>query len=174
MSVEELPGNIELFYLINGTRHPFLDLFFSYFYLLGKGYVLVPVAILGLLLDRRRLKVLLLAVVLETAAVLSLKLIFNEPRPARLLDNVHLIEKVYHYSFPSGDTALAFVIACFLGSMLPRHLKPLPWIYALLIAYGRIYVGAHFPLDVLAGAVLGLASWKLSCRVLERDCREER
>ncbi|WP_281054481.1 phosphatase PAP2 family protein [Thermocrinis albus] len=31
-------------------------------------------------------------------------------------------------------------------------------VYALLIAYGRIYVGAHFPLDVLVGALLGLAS----------------
>ena len=174
MSIEELPGNVELFYLINGSRHPLLDLFFSFFYLLGKGYVLVPVAILGLFLDRRRLKVLLLAVVLETAVVLSLKLTFNEPRPASILENVYLIERVYHYSFPSGDTALAFVIACFLSSVLPRYLRPLPWIYALLIAYGRVYVGAHFPLDVLVGAVLGLVSWKLSCRALRKDCEGDR
>ncbi len=176
MSLEHLPGNVELFYLVNHTRTPLLDTFFSHFYLLGKGYVLLPVAVLGFVLDRGRLKLLFLATAVETASVLLLKYSLRVPRPAKLLEDVHLIEKVYYKSFPSGDTALAFVVACFLSGMLPGYLKPLPWIYALLIAYGRMYVGAHFPLDVLAGALIGLGSWKVAEVVLkilkERRCSD--
>jgi PAP2 superfamily. len=38
-------------------------------------------------------------------------------------------------------------------------------VYALLIAYGRVYVGAHFPLDVFAGALIGIFSFLLALRL---------
>ena len=165
MELELARWNLELFYLINHARNPYLDLFFSYFYLLGKGYVLIPLFFVVFKLYREKLKLFVGAVLLETVIVHSLKWYFKAPRPAQVLPEVYLIEKVYHNSFPSGDTAMAFVIACFFSETLPRTWKLLPWIYAFLIAYGRIYVGAHFPLDVIAGALIGVGSYLTVKRV---------
>ncbi len=166
-SIELFPLNIYLFYLINHSRNEFLDIFFSYFYLLGKGYVLIPLLGIVYFFYRNRIKLFLLSVSIETSTVLALKYAFKEPRPAKVLEDVYLIEKVYLKSFPSGDTAMAFVIACFFHEVLPKYLKPLAWVYAILIAYGRIYVGAHFPLDVLAGALIGILSYYVSKKILK-------
>jgi hypothetical protein len=46
--IEDFPLNIQLFYFINHARHPFLDWFYKYFYFLGKGFILIPIAILVL------------------------------------------------------------------------------------------------------------------------------
>ncbi|ADC88866.1 conserved hypothetical protein [Thermocrinis albus DSM 14484] len=113
MVFEDLPLNVELFYLINHSRHPLLDSFFSYFYLLGKGWVLlIPLSFL-LLFQRKHLRTFLLTLSLETLLVEVLKTLTGQPRPASLLPDVYLIEPVYHRSFPSGDTAMAFMLACF-------------------------------------------------------------
>jgi undecaprenyl-diphosphatase len=60
------------------------------------------------------------------------------------------------YSFPSGHAMVSFACATVLALAVPR----LRWqLYALatLISFSRVYVGVHYPLDVLAGAVLGVA-----------------
>ena len=159
MEIELSRWNIELFYLINHARSAYLDYFFSYFYLLGKGYILIPLLFIVYRFYRDRLKLFVGAVLVESLVVQALKWYFKAPRPAKLLPDVYLIESVYHKSFPSGDTAMAFVIACFFSEVLPRRWRFLPWVYAFLVAYGRIYVGAHFPLDVFVGALIGVGSY---------------
>jgi len=59
------------------------------------------------------------------------------------------------YSFPSGHAAQSFAAAVALACALPRHKA---WLYALaaLIAFSRIYIGVHFPLDVAVGTLVGL------------------
>ena len=57
-------------------------------------------------------------------------------------------------SFPSGHTTSAFAAACALGYMRPEWRRPL-LAGAVLIGLSRILVGAHFPSDVVAGAILG-------------------
>jgi len=65
-------------------------------------------------------------------------------------------------SFPSGHTSQAF----FMATLLTRHFHSSPWVVfllytaALLVGITRMYVGAHYPRDVLAGAILG-SSWGL-------------
>lgn len=61
------------------------------------------------------------------------------------------------YSFPSGHTAAAFVMTVVGGSMFPI-LLPFLLGLALLIGGSRIYLGVHYPTDVLAGALLGTFS----------------
>lgn len=61
-----------------------------------------------------------------------------------------------HNSFPSGHAQSAFGAALLLGELFRRLRWPLLAV-AALIALSRIYVGAHFPLDVLAGAAIGAA-----------------
>jgi undecaprenyl-diphosphatase len=60
------------------------------------------------------------------------------------------------YSFPSGHAAVSFACATVLALAVPRLRWPL-YTLAALIAFSRVYVGVHFPFDVLAGAVLGVA-----------------
>ncbi|HEU5479945.1 MAG TPA: phosphatase PAP2 family protein, partial [Candidatus Tumulicola sp.] len=61
------------------------------------------------------------------------------------------------YGFPSGHTAVAFAVAAALAPDLPRPVRPFVWLLAVIVGFARVYVGAHFPLDVLGGAALGYA-----------------
>ena len=58
-------------------------------------------------------------------------------------------------SFPSGHTTTAFAALVAVGAIFPR-LRPVLWLYALAIAASRVMVSAHYPSDVLAGAVFGV------------------
>jgi len=71
------------------------------------------------------------------------------------------------HSFPSGHTATSFACAAVLASLAPRLRVPL-FVLAALIAFSRLYNGDHFPLDVLAGAVLGLLVGAVVLRVSRR------
>jgi undecaprenyl-diphosphatase len=59
-------------------------------------------------------------------------------------------------SFPSGHVILAAAIAAVLSSGLDPALVWMPWLAAFLVMFGRVYVGAHNPLDVTAGLGAGM------------------
>jgi membrane-associated phospholipid phosphatase len=61
------------------------------------------------------------------------------------------------HSFPSGHVILVAALAAVLTPMLPRRWSAVPWAAVGLVAFGRVYVGAHNPLDVTAGAGAGVA-----------------
>ncbi len=58
-------------------------------------------------------------------------------------------------SFPSGHATFAFLVAAALAPGTPRVVKVALWAFAALAALSRVAVGAHFPADVVAGALLG-------------------
>ncbi|MCX7822825.1 MAG: phosphatase PAP2 family protein [Syntrophobacterales bacterium] len=134
------------------------DVFFQHFYILGKGWIVILIGMILLKLKKQYFWRLLTAVTIETCLVHILKFAIKAPRPASMLEDVHLIEGLYHGSFPSGDTALTFVVAtCFYyGST--NYIKILLFVYALLVAYGRMYLGVHFPLDIFVGGCIGISS----------------
>ena len=88
-----------------------------------------------------------------------LKRIIGRGRP-ELFDSVgslsfHPLANAYVYeSFPSGHTTTAFAAAMVLGFLAPRWFA-IGLVYAIAIGLSRLVVGAHYPTDVLAGAVLG-------------------
>jgi len=59
------------------------------------------------------------------------------------------------YSFPSGHATVSFACAAVLALAVPRLRVPL-YALAALIAFSRVYVGVHYPFDVLGGALLGV------------------
>lgn len=76
-----------------------------------------------------------------------------------LKNTVHLlIDCGVGYSFPSAHAANHFALAFFMLISLHKHYRWL-WIAAILwavsVAYAQVYVGVHFPLDVICGAILG-------------------
>ena len=87
-----------------------------------------------------------------------LKEVFQRPRPFLVVPGADqiLVSAPTTFSFPSGDTAGAFGAAVALGSALPRLRVP-ALLMAAGIALARVEVGVHYPLDVLAGALVGTA-----------------
>jgi len=65
------------------------------------------------------------------------------------------------YGFVSAHAANSFALAYFLIKFLKPHIKyiaPILYFWALLVSYSRVYLGVHFPGDILGGAILGLFS----------------
>lgn len=62
--------------------------------------------------------------------------------------------KVEYASLPSGHATTAFAAAVAIGALWPR-IRPVMWVYALVIAVSRVVLTAHHPSDVLAGALVG-------------------
>jgi membrane-associated phospholipid phosphatase len=92
------------------------------------------------------------------------KAVVGEKRPN---DPGPLVAIPHSHSFPSGHTATAFAGASMLSYFVPRA-APVFYVLAAAIAYSRLYVGVHFPLDVVAGAVIGVATALLLLAAIRR------
>jgi undecaprenyl-diphosphatase len=142
---------------------------------LGSTGILVffTVAVAGYLwLDRKQGIMLLLLAATSSGLLVSsaLKSWFQRPRP----DIVPKFADVWTTSFPSGHSLMAAVVYLTLGALLSstvrsRSLKIYVLFLSILLAVAvgasRVYLGVHYPSDVLAGWCAGL-SWALLCRVI--------
>jgi len=109
--------------------------------------------------EGRKVAVLLLLAFFMTDQLCSqvLKPLFNRPRPFAELAGVRLlIEASPRYSFPSNHASNIFGAAVIV-SYYYRKASIYALAIALLVSFSRIYVGVHYPSDVLGGAVVGTA-----------------
>jgi len=169
----------------NQWSMPPLDVLFSYFITwLGNAGVVIALVVIFFLVKgrtyvRQHLPWFLAAMLLAGLCVFALKKMIPRPRPladfAPLIEagavHIHVLGKALMYrSFPSGDTQTAFTAATYLSLLLPRW-TPLFISLAIGVGLSRIYMGVHFPLDVIIGGLIGAVftsgAWLVRKKVLK-------
>jgi undecaprenyl-diphosphatase len=86
----------------------------------------------------------------------GLRALIDRPRPPAVYQDPKPLVHVPHGgSFPSGHAATSFAAATMLSFAFPR-LAPALFVLAAAVAFSRVYVGVHYPLDIIAGAALGI------------------
>lgn len=156
----DLVWNIKLFFLVYNNRHPYLDKFYLIFYHMGKGYSL-PLFLLLFYYLKLSFWPILLSLLIISIIIPIIKLIFRHYRPARLFDKVTNFEGLQSRSFPSADAGYAMTLFGITLFTLHPIWQILFFIYAVIISYGRMYMGAHFPLDILTGTIISLITVSL-------------
>lgn len=98
------------------------------------------------------------AVVAKLALERVVKAAVERSRPGTSIGEIDALGDVslHGLSFVSGHAVITTACATMLMAVLPRRWRPVPWIVVALNGVGRIYVGAHNPLDVVGGIGLGL------------------
>jgi undecaprenyl-diphosphatase len=157
---------------IGAHRTPLLDSAVVEITALGTGVVvmmIVSISALFLALTRHRYSALLLLVATFGGLILNqvLKIFFDRPRPDVIVWGTHAVSS----SFPSGHAMSATIVystVAYLAARLHEHAwqrwitLSIAGVVIVLISGSRLYLGVHYPSDVLAGGIIGLG-WAAFC-----------
>lgn len=156
MTVEE---NI-LLWIQNNVRNEWLTSFFTFITFLGnKGLIWILVSIILLFPQKTRKTGVKSLIALCISALIINMLLKNIVVRTRPYDVIHgltsLIGIQKDYSFPSGHTGSSFAVAVILFRELPKRFGIPILIFAFLMGFSRMYVGVHYPSDIISGALIG-------------------
>lgn len=159
--------NNSLFYFINlGMENPLFNFLMPI--ITDMGSILLWLVICGFLFIFGREKgkkvaiLCLFALLISFSLTVVLKYAVAEPRPFLVLNNINLLHLEGDYSFPSSHTVTAFAGGVIMGKKY-GYLMVLMAL-AVLIGFSRVYIGVHYPLDVIFGAVLGISCALITLR----------
>lgn len=149
-----------LLWIQENLRTPWLTVFFKQITRLGNaGIFWILLSVCLLFFTKTRKTGWLAGISLALSFVVNnlfLKNVVARTRPYEAVEGLNrLIEKQTDDSFPSGHTASSFAVAVILYLELPKKYGIPLLILAVLISFSRLYLGVHYPSDVLAGAVSG-------------------
>lgn len=157
--IQTLDAEILLFFQ-EYIRCPVLTAIFSFITMLGSGGLLPIVTSFVLMLPKKTRKV---GFICATALLLSflfnnllIKNLVARVRPYEVIEGLKLITKrATDYSFPSGHTANTCVVAFVIFVFAPKKIGIPVLIFSVLMGISRIYLGVHYPSDVVAGFLSG-------------------
>lgn len=161
---QQMDAWVFLFFNLHGRRSLWLDRIMLGFTQIGNGIASLGIALVLFFASDHLLSYEIILGTLTLWLVVELvKLLIHRSRPFIRLIQARIVGfKPAGRSFPSGHTSQAF----FMATLLAHHFHSSVWVVllfytaALLVGLTRMYVGAHYPRDVLAGAILGSA-WGL-------------
>ncbi len=148
---------------IQELRTDWLTAFFTTVTHLGDGGALWILAGVALLIPKktRSAGIAVLAALLVTFIVVNLilKPVIARTRPYEVIEGLRLLVSPAHdYSFPSGHSSSSMAAAVAMAGALPRRMRVIGWCavgLAVMICFSRLYIGIHYPSDVLIGAAIG-------------------
>jgi membrane-associated phospholipid phosphatase len=164
----QVVGNHNLFLRINKFFSPAADFFFTYFTYFGDG--LFNVILAAILAFRNRWQALLMLICFGVSGGLSSllkKVIIGDlPRPVLYFREIGVairtipgIDLPEHHTFPSGHSITVFSAFILLSIFVNKNnFGFVFFVLAALTAFSRVYLAVHFPVDVLAGSIIGVAS----------------
>jgi undecaprenyl-diphosphatase len=142
----------------------FLDPVMLFITHIGSTVFWLFVSVLLWVTNRRRESILLtVSIVIGGLLFLPVKLVFPRVRPSFVVQGARGLDIEGGGSFPSGHSKNGFTAAVVLGSKWKTLRLPL-YILACLIAVSRVYVGVHWPFDVIVGSVVGWIIGKLTMK----------
>lgn len=165
-SIQQLDGEI-LLLIQRYLRTDMLTPFMKIVTFLGNGgwfWILCAVVLLAIPKTRKTGYAAVLSLIFGVIVTnLLLKNIVARPRPfAEIEALIPLIAKPTDFSFPSGHTTASFAVALVMLRMLPKKIGIPAVVLAALVAFSRLYLGVHYPTDVLAGFVVALVGSSLA------------
>lgn len=157
-----------IFKWVNTNNNTLLDYFFNFFSFWGTFWGIAIIGLLSLLYKPYRnikyIITLIIACAIPPIITQWVKHSVNAPRPQLIFGDKEWLHKLeswdtlYYNSFPSGHTTGIFSIVCFIVCTLPKSKQyfAMPLFFlALLVAYSRVYLAAHFYEDVFVGSIIG-------------------
>jgi membrane-associated phospholipid phosphatase len=158
MSLSEIDSRI--FSHINITfQNDLFDVLMPF--ITSKAYLIFLPLFIWILYKERKNALIILGIALSSLLVADwfaneLKLSFERIRPCNALDNVRLLVGCGRsFSFPSNHAVNAFAFATPFYLMTKGRARAVFFFVALLVGFSRVYVGVHYPSDVIAGALFG-------------------
>lgn len=153
-------GDLKLFYMFNdGFKCSLFDRLVPVITGFGGAFFTVTTALILIIFGSNAFQVMgwqsIAALGTSHIFVHYLKKVFTRPRPFLNLSHINTFNMhLYDYSFPSGHTTAAFSLAC----TLSFHFPLLSWIFigtAFIVGFSRVYLGVHYPSDVVVGMIIG-------------------
>ena len=149
-----------LLWIQNNIRNDVLTPIFKFVTTLGNAGMIWIVLSVGLLIPKKTRRVGVLALVsLSFSALIDnviLKNVVARTRPYEVIEGLtSLVGVQKDYSFPSGHTGSAFAAAVVMFLGLPKKYGIPILVFACLMGLSRLYVGVHYPSDVLGGVLIG-------------------
>ncbi|MBI2612078.1 phosphatase PAP2 family protein [Candidatus Gottesmanbacteria bacterium] len=163
-----------LFQIINGDipHSPFLNAFFEFFSGIGNwGFVWIILLFILYLMGEIKSKGKFVGLLFAS----GLSLVLSEFLLKNLFQRIRPDLTLIGYSFPSSHATLAFAGAYVL-SMGHKRLSLFYYLIAVLIGFSRIYLGRHYPSDVVVGSILGFFIGFISVKIayeIERKSPEK-
>lgn len=170
--LSELDGGI-LLWIQEYLRNPVLTPILKVITTLGNGgaiWILLTLLIL-MMPKTRKAGCMMMAALLGTLLInnILLKNLIARTRPYEVIEGLtYLVRRPSEFSFPSGHAGSSFAAACVMLRRLPKRYGIPAFVLAVLIALSRLYVGVHYPSDVLFGMISGILISYAAEAIVER------